>query len=177
MAAQTEKDAIKKVDQHVSPKECFVWYANSKIGYEPIPGTGCAEIGSRTQKGWDSGKESSNGCRLKFLFRVKDIVKKAGGEVDVADVKAGNVWVNDKQDHCGIVCNVVSEQKHPAKSPNPTIEIQHCSSRQGKVATNDWATYFKGGGKFYKGSIIRLAGVSSSRRAQERIEPIQATSP
>jgi hypothetical protein len=149
MAAQSEKDAVKKVDKHVSPKECFVWYANSKVGYEPIPGTGCAHWVSH-EKGWNSGKESSNGCKLKYLFRVKDIVKKAGSEVDVADVVVGNVWVSDKQDHCGIVCKVVPP-KDSAKDFNPAIEIQHCSSRQGKVATNDWATYFKAGGKFYQG--------------------------
>jgi hypothetical protein len=65
-------------------------------------------------------------------------------------VVVGNVWVNDKQDHCGIVSKV-DPPKNPTKDPNPDIEIQNCSSGQGKVAKNDWATYFKCGGKFYKG--------------------------
>ena len=39
MAAQSEKDAVKQVDKHVSPKECFVWFMDNKRGYEPIPGT------------------------------------------------------------------------------------------------------------------------------------------
>jgi hypothetical protein len=149
MAAQSEKDAVKQVDKHVSPKECFIWFMDSKRGYEPIPGTGCAHWVAH-EKGWNSGKESSNGCKKKFLIRVKDIVSKSGSQVAVKDVAVGNVWASDNQEHCGIVCKVTLP-KDPAKDPNPTIEIENCSSRQGKVARNDWATYFKGGGKFYKG--------------------------
>jgi hypothetical protein len=48
MAAQSEKDAVKKVDKHVSPKECFIWYIDNKRGYEPIPGTGCAHFCTRS---------------------------------------------------------------------------------------------------------------------------------
>jgi hypothetical protein len=140
---------IKKVDKHVSPKECFVWYIDNKRGYEPIPGTGCAHCVAH-EKGWNSGKEGSNGCKKNYLICVKDIVSKSGSEIAVKDVVVGNVWVNDKQDHCGIVSKV-SPPKDPAKDPNPTIEIENCSSGQGKVAKNDWAKYFKGGGKFYKG--------------------------
>ena len=152
MAAQSEKDAVKKVDKHVSPKECFVWFMDNKRGYEPIPGTGCAHWVAH-EKGWNSGKESSNGCKRNYLIRVKDIVSKSGGEVAVKDVVVGNVWWNGKDGkdgHCGIVSKV-TPPKDPAKDPNPTIEIENCSSGQGKVAKNDWATYLKGVGKFYKG--------------------------
>lgn len=149
MPAQTEKDAIKKVDKHVSPKDCFIWFMDNKRGYEPCPGTGCAHWIAH-EKGWKGGKEGSNGCKEKYLIRVKDLVGKSGSKVEIKDVAVGNVWINDKQDHCGIVCKVKAA-KPGAKDPNPTIEIQHCSSRQGKVAANDWADYFKSGGKFYKG--------------------------
>ena len=149
MAAQSEKDAVKKVDKHVSPKECFVWYIDNKRGCEPIPGTGCAHWVAH-EKGWNSGKESSNGCKKNYLIRVKDIVSKSGSQVAVEDVKIGNVWVSDDQNHCGIVSQV-TPPKDAAKGPKPTIEIESCSSKQGKVAKNDWATYYKGGGKFYKG--------------------------
>ncbi len=149
MTAQSEKDAVKQVDKHVSPKECFIWYMDAKRGFEPIPGTGCAHWVAH-QKGWKGGKPSSNGCNEKYLIRVKDILSKSGGEVAPADVKVGNVWVSDKKDHCGIVCKV-EPSKDPAKVPNPSIEIQHCSSGQGKVATNDWAKYFKAGGTFHTG--------------------------
>jgi len=149
VAAQSEKDAVKKVDKHVSPKECFVWYMDNKRGYEPIPGTGCAHWVAH-EKGWNSGKESSNGCKKNYLIRVKDIVSKSGSQVAVAAVTVGNVWVSDDQNHCGIVSQVVPP-KDPATDPKPTIEIESCSSKQGKVAKNDWATYYKGGGRFLKG--------------------------
>src|SRR5262249_3345395 len=152
MAAQSEKDAVKQVDKHVSPKECFVWFMDNKRGYEPIPGTGCAHWVAH-EKGWNSGKESSNGCKKNYLIRVKEIVSKSGSEVAVKDVAVGNVWGNGKDGkdgHCGIVSKV-TPPKDPAKDPNPTIEIENCSSGQGKVAKNDWATYLKGVGKFYKG--------------------------
>jgi hypothetical protein len=147
MAAQSEQDAVKKVDKHVEPKECFIWFMDNKKGYEPIPGTGCAHWVAH-KKRWNNGKESSNGCKLKFLIRVKDIVGKSGGKVEVEKVKVGNVWSNG--DHCGIVSKV-TPPTDSAKDPNPTIEIHSCSSRQGKVAKNDWATYYKGGGTFYRG--------------------------
>lgn len=145
---QSEQDAVKKVDKHVSPKDCFIWFMNSKEGYRSLTeiskkNTGCAHWIAH-QKNWSGGKAGSNGCNKNYLIRVKDVVKKSGGEVAAADVKVGNVWVNDSQDHCGIVSKVSSG------SP-PTIEIQHCSSGQGKVAKNDWAKHFKSGGKFYKG--------------------------
>lgn len=149
MAAQSEKDAVKKVDKHVSPKECFVWYMDNTRGFEPIPGTGCAHWIAH-EKGWSGGKPGTNGCNKKYLFRVKDIVSKSGSEVAVADVKVGNVWVNTDQTHCGIVCKV-EPSDDPTKDPNPTIEIQHCSIRQGKVAKNDWASDFDAAGKFYRG--------------------------
>ncbi len=40
MPAQSEKDAVKKVDKHVSPKECFIWFMSTVKGCEPIPGKG-----------------------------------------------------------------------------------------------------------------------------------------
>ena len=149
MAAQSEKDAIKKVDKHVEPKDCFIWFIDNRRGFEPIPGTGCAHWVAH-EKGWNSGRESSNGCKKNFLIRVKDIVSKSGSQVALKDVKVGNIWVSADQNHCGIVTKV-TRPKDSAADPTPTIEIQSCSSKQGKVAKNDWATYYKSGGKFYRG--------------------------
>jgi hypothetical protein len=94
MAAQSGQDAVKKVDKHVSPKECFVWFMDNKRGYEPCPGTGCAHWVAH-EKRWNSGKEGSNGCKKNYLIRVKDIVSKSGSQVAVKDVVVGNVWVNE----------------------------------------------------------------------------------
>ena len=37
----SQEKAVKKVDQHVEPKDCFIWY-QKKDTWAPIPGTGCA---------------------------------------------------------------------------------------------------------------------------------------
>ncbi|MFG0307549.1 MAG: hypothetical protein ACF8Q5_15210 [Phycisphaerales bacterium JB040] len=147
MGAQTEEAARKKVDKHVEPKACFVWHMDSKRGYEPIPGTGCAHWIAHL-KGWKGGRPGSNGCAEKYLIRVKDVVKKAGGVVKPEDVKKGNLWFRDDLKHCGIVRKV---GKPKAPGGPPVIEIEHCSVRLGRVAKSDWATYFKSGGVFRKG--------------------------
>ena len=146
---QSEADAVKKVSKHVEPKECFIWHMDNKKGYEPIPGTGCAHWVAH-KKNWNGGKPGSNGCNKNFLIRVKDVKSKAGSAVEPADVQVGNVWVNKDASHCGLVSKV-SPSKDPKKDPNPAIEIEHCSSGQGKVAKNDWASHFKGEGTFHKG--------------------------
>ena len=142
---QSEEDAVKQVSKHVSPKECFIWFMDSKRGYEPIPGTGCAHFVAH-KKGWKGGKAGSNGCNKGYLTRVKDIATKCKSEVAPKDVAIGNVWINDKKDHTGLVSKVTAAKD----GGDPMIEIEHSSSGQGKVAKNDWKKYFKGGGKFYK---------------------------
>ena len=147
---QSEADAVKKVDKHVSPKKCFIWFMNSKDGYQSLTelskkNTGCAHWVAH-EKDWKGGKAGNNGCNEGYLIRVKDVAKKSGAAVDAANVKVGNVWVNAAQDHCGIVSGVTA-----GSGGTPAIEIQHCSSGQGKVAKNDWAKHFKSKGTFYKG--------------------------
>jgi hypothetical protein len=151
---QSKEEAVKKVDKHVSPKDCFIWDLGKEKGYESLTeldkkNTGCAHWVAH-EKGWNKGKAGRNGCDKDYLIRVKDVVKEAGAEVAPADVAPGNVWVNDGQTHCGIV-RKVEKAKDPSKDPNPTIEIEHCSSGQGKVAKDDWAKKFGSAGKFYKG--------------------------
>lgn len=142
----SEAEAVAKVSAHVSPKACFIWDAGGE-GWVPIPGTGCAHWVAH-EKGWALGKHGSNGCKLGYLIRVTDLVAKANlTEVkEPSTVEVGCVFINDAQDHCGIVRKVVAAKE---KGKPPTIDIEHCSSGQGKVATNDWGTYFKGKGKFY----------------------------
>jgi hypothetical protein len=60
-------------------------------------------------------------------------------------VKKGDLWFADDLSHCGVVVAV-----KPAKSGDPAITIRHDSTKLNKVATSDWATYFKRAGKFYK---------------------------
>jgi len=146
MAAQSEAVAKKKVDKHVSPKECFVWYMDSKRGYEPIPGTGCAHWVAH-EKGWKGGKPGRNGCDKKYLTRVKDVLGKAGAEVQPGDAKPGYLFVKSNRKHCGLVRKVAA-----GKEPGgpPIITIEHCSTGLGRVGKSDWGKYFKGTGTFHK---------------------------
>jgi hypothetical protein len=136
--------AVKKVDKHVEPKACFLWYEGGKTGWEPIDGTGCAHWVAH-QRGIKRGSAGEQ-CMLGYPFRVKTMI---GGlsEVKLADVKVDDVYCTPSKDHTGIVVKVVADPKAPDK---PKITIRHDSSAQGKVAENEFATYFKGKGTFHR---------------------------
>ena len=139
------ESAAKSVAKHVSPSGCFVVYEGGKYGWlsftqKSKSNTGCAHWVAH-QKNIKRGAA----CLLGYTYRVKDLVKGLRLISDQKGIKVGSIWANDKLSHCGIVTAV-----KPAKSGDPQITIQHCSSNQGRVATNDWKKHFKGGGKFYK---------------------------
>ena len=130
------------MDKHVSPKVCFVWYANSKEGWTPMPGTGCAHWVAH-EKGYKGGSVK---CDEGYPCRVKDVVAKIGSVVTPDQAKPGYVWIEDGKKHCGIVRSVM-----PGKDPKaPTILIEHCSTKLGRVGKSDWAKYFKSKGAFHK---------------------------
>ena len=133
--------AIKKVDKHVSPKECFIWYKNAREGWQPITGTGCAHwVNHQTNT-----KKGRKACLAGYNGRVRDLVKGMTEIKVLSKIKKGTIWANDKLSHCGLVKSIKT-----VKGKAPEIMIQHASSGLGKVATSVWAKYFKGGGKFYK---------------------------
>jgi hypothetical protein len=136
--------AVKKVDKHVEPKDCFVWYEGGKAGWQPIPGTGCAHwvAHERNIKRGSKGEQ----CMLGYPLRVKTMI---GGksEVELADVKVNDIYVTPSADHTGLVIKVTPDPKDPKK---PKLVIRHDSSAQGKVSDSDFATHFKGNGKFYR---------------------------
>ena len=136
--------AVKKVDKHVEPKDCFLWYEGGKTGWEPISGTGCAHWVAH-QRGIKRGSAGEQ-CMLGYPFRVKTMI---GGmsEVKLADVKVNDVYCTPSKDHTGLVVKVVADPKAP---DTPKITIRHDSSAQGKVAENEFATYFKGKGTFHR---------------------------
>lgn len=141
---QSRAQAIAQVDRHVSPRNCFVWFMDSRRGWEPIQGTGCAHYVAH-QIGRNTGRRGSNGCNDNYLIRVPDLVR-GMTQVAAADVAAGDVWANAGLDHCGIVSTVTTDER----TGQVNIDITHCSSRQGGVVTNDWRTHFRGGGNFYR---------------------------
>ena len=69
--AQTKQQAIARVPAHVVPRDCFVWYMDSRRGWEPIPGTGCAHYVAHR------------------LGITRGAVCDAGSSIRVSDVVAG----------------------------------------------------------------------------------------
>jgi hypothetical protein len=135
------KAARKKVDKHVEPKDCFVWYVGGKLGFQPMPGTGCAHWVAHV-KGW---KASKSACHAGYPVRVKDVLKGLK-KIPLDKVKKGDLWADDKLSHCGLVDRIDAGKTGEA----PVITIENCSSKQGGVKKNDWAKYFKSGGSFYR---------------------------
>lgn len=59
---------------------------------------------------------------------------------------SNDIWASPSLDHTGLVIRVT-----PAMAGGrPNITIRHDSSGQGRVAENDFATYFHGHGFFYR---------------------------
>jgi hypothetical protein len=135
--------AVKKVDKHVEPKACFVWY-EGRDRWSPMEGTGCAHWMAHL----DGIKKGSAGekCHAGYTVRVKTLL---GGlkAVERKDVKVGDTWASAAKDHCGLVCKVAKDAKNPDR---PAITIRHCSSAQGKVAENDFDSHFGGMGTFLR---------------------------
>ncbi len=135
--------AARGVDRHVTPRDCMVWFTGSD--WKPIPGTGCAHWVAH-QKRLTHG--ASTRCAQNCLVRVPDLVS---GRVEVGKfgklegVRVGDIWANSARDHCGLVKTVRKDS-----GGKITVEIQHCSSRQGGVFTNDFHKHFRGKGSFFR---------------------------
>jgi hypothetical protein len=136
--------AVKRVDKHVEPKACFVWYKDGKSGWQPIPGTGCAHWVAH-QRGITAGSKGEK-CMLGYPFRVTTMLG-SRSKVELADVKVNDIYVTPSKDHTGLVLKVTVDPKAPDK---PKITIRHDSSGQGGVSDNDFATHFKGNGSFHR---------------------------
>lgn len=136
------EQAQKQVDRHVEPKECFIWYVG-KDDWEPIEGTGCAHWVSH-QLNIKSGGVGDK-CLAGYTYRVKTMISGYTEIKRLTDVKVNDIYVTPDRKHTGLVIKVT-----PAKSGDPAITIRHDSSAQGKVATDDFATRFKGRGSFLR---------------------------
>lgn len=137
-----QSKAAKRVSMHVEPKDCFVWYLGGDK-WAPIMGTGCAHWVAH-QKGIKHGLPIHR-CLQGFTLKVADIAKGKREIKTMEQVRAGDIYINHGKTHCGIVCRV---QKIPGRQLK--IEIQHDSSSQGRVAKNDFQTYFGGRGSFFR---------------------------
>lgn len=136
--------ARSSVDKHVEPKGCFIWYV-SNDNWKPISGTGCAHWVSHQM---DVHVGGAGACCLQgFTYRVPALVHSLTKVTDRSDVSVDDVWASPTLDHTGIVIKVTPPEKPATET---AITIRHDSSRQGRVAENDFATYFHGHGDFYR---------------------------
>lgn len=141
--------AAARLDAHVTPRVCFVWYENTRAGWQPIPGTGCAHYVAH-QKNIRNGSQGQK-CVAGYTFRVapclSGLTQVTGG---LGAVQVGDIWVSVARDHTGIVTGVVPPAAGAAVNTPPAISITHASSAQHALATNLFATYFHSAGDFFR---------------------------
>jgi hypothetical protein len=135
--------ARSRVDRHVEPKGCFVWYASAN-NWQPIAGTGCAHWVAH-QRNIRRGTRQER-CVEGHTFRVRTLIQGLS-TIALPDVKVDDIYVTPAVDHTGLVIRVTP---NPTSGQPPLITIKHDSSNQGRVAENDFATYFHGQGTFYR---------------------------
>jgi hypothetical protein len=144
--AQCQADiaaAAQRVDRHVEPKSCFVWFTGAQ-GWQPIGGTGCAHWVAH-QLGIHSGGRSGQ-CLEGYTYRVRTLIQ-GMRPIALENVQVNDVFVTLAQDHTGLVVRVAP---NPLPKKPRVIMIRHDSSNQGRVADNDFAGYFHGHGSFYR---------------------------
>src|SRR4051812_1617378 len=93
--------AAARLDPHVTPPDCFVWYRNTADGWTPIFGTGCAHYVAH-QLNIHNGS-SGDKCLAGYTYRVPVLLTHltavTGG---LPAVRVGDVWVNAARSHTGI---------------------------------------------------------------------------
>src|SRR5664279_4176981 len=93
--------SVTLLDNHVTPRDCFVWYAGSREGWTPIVGTGCAHYVAH-QRGIRAGAPGAL-CLAGYVYRVPMVIigrqrVTGGGALQVDDI-----WVSPNRDHTGLV--------------------------------------------------------------------------
>lgn len=133
--------AVGNVRGDVTPKQCFIRYRQND-DWEPIIGTGCAHWVAHEKDIRSGGKGDK--CLFGYTYRVH-VLADICHEVALEDVRSGDIWINDNEDHAGLVIRVM-----PNLYPDeiPEITICHDSSGQHGLAINDFERYFHGQGWF-----------------------------
>jgi hypothetical protein len=146
--------AVARLDRHVSPPDCFVWYKNTHEGWTPIEGTGCAHYVSH-QLGIRTGRAADQ-CLAGFTYRVRIMLQgRTSVTGGLAFVRVGNVWANTARSHTGLVSRIDPPLARATPPPGaatsaPIIWITHASSHQHRLATDRFDTYFGGEGDFFR---------------------------
>jgi hypothetical protein len=150
MTAKTKAEASREVDQRkIVPSACFVTFKSTALGWAPLDGTGCAHYVAH-QLNIRRGRPGISACDLGYCIKVPLLVQGLA-RVEPSDVRENDIWANAAQTHCGYVIQVTPAT---AAGGTPQIRISQCSSNEsaGRLGVNqqDWATFFHGGGSFYR---------------------------
>jgi hypothetical protein len=141
-ACQRSLEAARRaIDRHVQPRDCFIWYKNSREGWSPIPGTGCAHWVAH-----EFNIRRGPTCLAGFSYRVRDVIS-GRRQVELAEVRVDDFYTTPSLDHIGVVVRVTPASQ--AGQP-PVILIRHDSSQQGGLATDEFARRFHSQGNFYR---------------------------
>ncbi len=129
---QNRVDAEAAVDVHVSPSNCFVWNdgPNPQFPWRVIPGTGCAH--------WVAHEEGINdnpGCFAGNAIRVSQVTSGKTSHA-ITNAQVGDIWTNSGGTHTGIVRALNTDTQGNVTS----VQVEHCSSGQGGVVTNNFTT-------------------------------------
>ncbi len=143
--------AVARLDAHVTPRDCFVWYTGGHTGWAPIAGTGCAHYVAH-QLGISTGGHGAR-CLADFSYRVSAVIL-GRGEVHggLAEVRLNDIWTNPERDHTGLVSQIDPPPTPPAGEPPglPVIWITHASIAQHRLATDRYDTHFHSMGSFFR---------------------------
>lgn len=128
-AGRSKADAILLVGADIEPKDCFIEFKSTKIGWGPIDGTGCAHWVSH-QRGAPTG--TAHVCDAGFKYRVTEVLatltKLSAG---LSGAVVGAVWQKPTGSHIGIVRAVTRDPKGVVVS----VEVENDSSESGGVVT------------------------------------------
>jgi len=142
------EDGISKacdlVDEHVSPRDCFIAYEGNGC-WQPIEGTGCAHWVAHQLN--IHGGTPSEQCLAGYTCRVNALLGGRQRVVDMALVRARDIYVTPNMDHVGLVSRVT---KPLQTGSAPSIFIRHATSIHGQIAENGFSTYFHSCGYFYR---------------------------
>lgn len=148
---ETMAAAEVKLDPHVSPRPCFVWYRSSATGFGPIEGTGCAHFVSHRLhiRTGHAGAKCLAGYTHRVATMLSGRTKVLGG---LAAVRVNHIWVNADRTHCGIVTAVAADPPagYAQDGNAPVIWITHSSSHLHRVSLDRFDGYFRSEGEFYR---------------------------
>lgn len=145
---------------YITPRDCFIWWVNNRVGWGPIPGTGCAHYVAH-ELTIAGGNRRDKRCLDRLAITTGQVARyypERTGPTKLSilhKVRKNDVWAKLNADgesgHCGYVKNVTPGRK-------PTIEIKHLSSSAKAVKTDTYGSGIKKGNFYGPTSPTRWLG-------------------